>query len=140
MKVATYVVGSWGLINYLNLKLKGSKSMKVVRSKEGTLYTAPNHFNMWGVRKFGPPEGAKGINVSISEFLPDGGATMSSSDKERVYYVLRGSITIEDANGANYVLEENDMIHILPGETRSMSVNGLTAARVMVMMVMKVDG
>lgn len=111
--------------------------MKVVKAHEGTVYEAPNHFGMWGVRKFGPPEGAKGINVSISEFLPDGGATMCSSDKERIYYVLRGSITIEDETGNKFVLEENDLIHILPGEKRSMAVNGLVAARVMVIMVMK---
>ncbi|MCR4441791.1 MAG: cupin domain-containing protein [Peptococcaceae bacterium] len=111
--------------------------MKVVKANEGTVYEAPNHYGMWGVRKFGPPEGAKGINVSISEFLPDGGAAMSSSDKERIYYVLRGSVTIEDETGNKHVLEENDLIHIPPGEKRSISVNGLVAAWVLVIMVMK---
>ncbi|NLL51664.1 MAG: cupin domain-containing protein [Peptococcaceae bacterium] len=112
--------------------------MKVVRANEGNVYEAPNHFNMWGVRKFGPPEGAKNINVSISEFLPDGGATMCSSDKERIYYVLRGSITVEEENGTKHILNEGDLIHILPGENRSMAVNGLVAARVMVIMLMNI--
>lgn len=116
---------------------KGKYQMKVIKAGEGSVYDAPNHFNMWGVRKFGPPEGAKGINVSISEFLPNGGATMSSSDKERIYYVLRGSISIEDGTGEIFDLEENDMIYIPPGEKRSMAVKGLIAARVLVMMVTK---
>lgn len=109
--------------------------MIVVRADEGNIYQAPNHSNMWGVRKFGPPDGAKNLNVSISEFLPDGGASLSSSDKERIYYVLRGSIEIGDEQNQTHVLNENDMIYIAPGEKRTMSVRGLVAARVLVMVV-----
>lgn len=106
--------------------------MKVIKSGEGEHYDAPNHFNMWGVRKIGPSMGAKALSVSISEFLPNGGATLSSSDKERVYCVLRGSITVSGDGGQAWVVEENDMIHIAPGEQRSIAVNGLVAARLLV--------
>jgi len=109
--------------------------MIVVRANEGTVYEAANHFNMWGSRKFGPPEGAKNINLSISEFLPNGGALMTSSDKERIYYVLRGSITVGNEQGQENILGEGDMIYIPPGEKRNMAVNGLMAARVLVMVV-----
>lgn len=106
--------------------------MILIRANEGNVYEAKNHFNMWGIRKFGPPDGAKSLNVSISEFLPDGGALLTASDKERVYYVLRGSITVKDANGAEYIMGQDDMIYIAPGELRDMAVNGTVAARVLV--------
>jgi len=81
--------------------------MQLIKAGEGTVYQAPNHFNFWGIRKYSPPEGASGLNVSISEFLPNGGATMSASpDKERIYYVLRGTMTVKDEGGAAYDLEE----------------------------------
>ena len=106
--------------------------MKVVNASEGSVYEAANHFGMWGIRKFGPPEGAKAVNVSISEFLPGGGAKLTAADKERVYYVLRGSITVSEENGTEHRVDAEDMIYIPPGEKRSMSVNGNLAARVLV--------
>ncbi|MGI5901164.1 MAG: cupin domain-containing protein [Desulfitobacteriia bacterium] len=109
--------------------------MILVKANEGKVYEAKNHFNMWGVRKFGIPEGAKNVTMSISEFLPDGGATMCSSEAERIYYVLRGSITVTNKQGEEFVLNEEDMIYIPPGEERDMKVNGLVAARVLVIVV-----
>ena len=106
--------------------------MKVIKSNEGESYDAANHFNMWGVRKIGPADGAKALNMSISEFMPNGGASLSQSDKERVYCVLRGSITVSDESGKAYVVDENDMIYIAPGEKRAIAVNGLVAARLLV--------
>jgi len=115
--------------------MKEGLSLKVVGANEGSVYEAKNHFGMWGIRKFGPPEGAKNVNLSVSEFLPDGGATMASSDKERIYYVLRGSIIVAEEDGRQHILNENDMIYIPPGERRSMAVNGIVAARVLVIVV-----
>jgi glyoxylate utilization-related uncharacterized protein len=105
--------------------------MKVVKAGEGSVYEAAHHFGMCGIRKFGPPEGAKTI-VSISEFLPNGGAELTAADRERIYYVQRGSVTISEENGTAYRLDPEDMIYIPPGEKRSMSVNGNVAARVFV--------
>lgn len=106
--------------------------MKLIKAGDGLAYDAPNHFEMWGVRKFGPPEGARAVNVSISEFLPNGGATMSSSDKERIYFVLRGSITVTAQDGSEHRVDADDMIYIAPGEKRSVRTNGNVAARVLV--------
>lgn len=106
--------------------------MKVIKATEGTPYDAANHFDMWGLRKFGAPEGAKALNVSISEFLPHGGASLSASDKERIYCVLRGSITVKDEGGKAHVVDENDMVYIAPSEKREISVNGVVAARMLV--------
>jgi quercetin dioxygenase-like cupin family protein len=106
--------------------------LKVVKANEGSVYEAANHFDMWGIRKFGPPEGARAVNVSISEFLPSGGAKLSASDKERIYYVIRGSIMVSEENGAAHQVDSGDLIYIPAGEKRSMSVNGNIAARVFV--------
>lgn len=105
--------------------------MKLVKANEGTVYDAKNHFQMWGIRKFGFNEGAKNINLSISEFLPNGGALMTASDKERIYYVLRGSITVKNKE-QEFILDEGDIIYIPPGEEREMSVNGTNATRILV--------
>jgi quercetin dioxygenase-like cupin family protein len=109
--------------------------VKVVKASEGNVYEAANHFGMWGIRKFGVPEGAKAVNVSISEFLPGGGAKLTASDKERIYYVLRGSVAVTEENGVVHELDAEDMIYIPAGEKRSMSVNGNVAARVFVIVV-----
>jgi quercetin dioxygenase-like cupin family protein len=109
--------------------------LKLIKAIDGVVYDAPNHFGMWGIRKFGPPEGAKAVNVSISEFLPNGGASMSSSDKERVYCVLRGSITVTEEGGAEHRVDTDDMIYIAPGEKRSVRTNDNVAARVLVIVV-----
>lgn len=106
--------------------------LRIIKANDGNVYEAPNHFNMWGIRKFGTPEGAKAVSVSVSEFLPNGGATLSASDKERIYVVLRGSITVKSERGEAFTLAEEDMIYIAPGEKREMSVNGIYAARVLV--------
>ncbi len=106
--------------------------MKVIKANEGSYYEAPNHFHMWGIRKYGTPDGARTLNVSISEFLPNGGATMSASDKERIYCVLRGSIAVKDESGTVHAVDEDDMIYIAPGERREIAVTGLVAARVLV--------
>jgi len=106
--------------------------VKVIKANEGNVYDAPNHTNMWGIRKFGPPEGAKAVNVSVSEFLPNGGALMTASDKERIYCVIRGSIVVTEENGAAHILDADDMVYISPGEKRSVAVNGNVAARVLV--------
>jgi quercetin dioxygenase-like cupin family protein len=108
--------------------------MKTIKAEEGTPYEAKKHFNIWGVRKIGVEEGTKRLNVSQSHFLPNGGAEMSSSDKERVYYVLSGSITVK-GKAETHVLEPGDMIYIAPGEEREIKVNGNECASTLVIIV-----
>jgi len=109
--------------------------MITIKSNEGSVYDAAKHFNCWGIKKITAEQGAKNLVVSISEFLPDGGAELTSSDKERVYCVLRGSISVFDKNGKENELNENDMIYIAPDEKRSIKVNGVIAARLLVIIV-----
>ncbi|MEX1378084.1 MAG: cupin domain-containing protein [Eubacteriales bacterium] len=109
--------------------------MQLVKSNEGNVYEAAKHFGCWGIKKVTSEQGASNVIVSISEFLPSGGAELTSSEKERVYCVLRGSITLTDGSNEEYVLEENDMIYIAPGEKRAIKVNGTVAARLLVIIV-----
>ena len=108
--------------------------MKTIRASEGTPYEAKRHFHMWGARKIGVEEGTKRLNVSQSHFLPNGGAEMSSSDKERVYYVLSGSITVR-GKAETHLLQTGDIIYIAPGEEREIKVNGNECASTLVIIV-----
>jgi glyoxylate utilization-related uncharacterized protein len=104
-----------------------------VKAREGTVYDAPKHFGMWGIKKI-TPEVSRRTTVSVSQFLPNGGAEMSSSNMERVYYVLSGSITVK-GKGEEHVLDAGDLIYIAPGEERDMSVNNNEPATVLVVVV-----
>ena len=108
--------------------------MKLVKKYEGVTYAAPAHFGNWAMRKFGKPEGAKRLALSVSEFFPGGGAEMSVADKERLYYVLRGHITVHTKDGTAYEMDEGDTIYIPAGEERDMIATGETAARCLVIL------
>lgn len=108
--------------------------MKTVKASAGTSYDAKKHFNMWGMKKICPQDGTARLTVSMSHFLPNGGGEMSSSDKERVYYVLSGSITVRGKNEEHF-LEAGDMIYIAPGEERSIETNGVQPATTLVIVV-----
>ena len=59
---------------------------------------------------------------------------MSSSPKERVYYVVKGSITVRGKD-EEHVLNEGDLIYIAPGEERDMVINNGKPAEVLVFIV-----
>ena len=107
--------------------------MKTIKATEGTPYDAAKHFNVWGVKKI-TEEQTRRTTVSLSHFLPNGGAEMSSSDKERVYYIVEGSITVNGKN-EKHVLNPGDLIYIGPGEERDMVINGGKPAEVLVIIV-----
>jgi glyoxylate utilization-related uncharacterized protein len=104
-----------------------------VKAREGIPYDAAKHFNMWGIKKV-TPEFSRRTTVSLSQFLPNGGAEMSSSNMERVYYVLAGSITVR-GKAEEHVLDSGDLVYIAPGEERDMSVNNNEPATVLVVVV-----
>jgi len=104
--------------------------MKVVRMGDGIPYDAPKHFNYWSMNKiFG--DDAQRLTIGVSHFLPGGGAEMSSSAMERVYYVIRGSILVKGKN-EEHILGADDMIYFGPGEERGFEVQGTTPATIIV--------
>lgn len=107
--------------------------MKLVKAGHGTVYEAKKHFGVWSAKIFSPDTETRSLTVSISHYLPSGGAEMSSSDQERVYAVLGGSITVR-GRGESFLLEKGDMIYIAPGEERAIAVNNNQPATIMVIM------
>jgi len=104
-----------------------------LKDAEGKQYEAPKHFGVYGIQKITEAQ-SKRTTVCYSYFQPDGGAEMGSSPKERVYYIVKGSITVNGPN-EKHVLNEGDMIYIGPGEERDMVINGGKPAEVLVLMV-----
>ena len=104
-----------------------------VKDAKGTPYDAPKHSGVFGLKKFVEGQ-TKRMSVMYSYFQPNGGAEMSASDKERVYYVVKGSITV-NGKGESHVLNAGDLIYIGPGEQRDMVINGGKPAEVLVFVV-----
>jgi quercetin dioxygenase-like cupin family protein len=104
-----------------------------VTDAAGTPYDAAKHFGVYGLMKITEKESRR-ITVNYSYFQPNGGAEMSSSPKERVYYVVKGSITVNGPS-ETHVLQPGDLIYIAPGEERDMVVNGGKPAEVLVFIV-----
>ncbi len=107
--------------------------MKVVRIGEGSFYEAPGHFNCTCMNKFIAGQETKRTTIAISHFLPDGGAQMSSSPKERVYVVLAGRIQVTGKN-EEHILEARHMIYIAPHEERAFKVLGSEPASILVIL------
>lgn len=104
-----------------------------VPDAKGEPYDAAKHFGVYGLMKITEAQ-SKRITVNYSYFQPNGGAEMSASPKERVYYVVKGSITV-NGRGEFHVLNPGDLIYIAPGEERDMVINGGKPAEVLVFIV-----
>jgi quercetin dioxygenase-like cupin family protein len=105
-----------------------------VKDAKGTPYDAAKHFGVYGLKKI-TEEQSRRTTVCYSYFQPNGGAEMSASDKERVYYVVNGSITVNGKGEKRHVLNPGDLIYIAPGEERDMVINDGKPAEVLVFIV-----
>ncbi len=104
-----------------------------VKDAEGTPYDAAKHFEVYGLQKFTEAD-TKRTTVCYSYFQPNGGAEMTSSPKERVYYIVQGSVTVNGPD-EKHVLNEGDCIYIAPGEERDMVINNGKPAEVLVFII-----
>lgn len=104
-----------------------------VKDAQGTQYEAAKHSEVYGLQKVTEAQ-TRRTTVCYSYFQPNGGAQMSASPKERVYYVVKGSITVSGP-AETHVLNEGDMIYIAPGEERDMVINNGKPAEVLVLIV-----
>jgi quercetin dioxygenase-like cupin family protein len=114
-------------------RLQGGAGMISVKDAQGTQYDAAKHSEVFGLQKV-TEEQTQRTTVCYSYFQPNGGAEMCSSPKERVYYVTKGSITVNGPD-ETHVLNEGDMIYIAPGEERDMVINDGKPAEVLVFIV-----
>jgi mannose-6-phosphate isomerase-like protein (cupin superfamily) len=98
--------------------------MHLKRFSDAKPYEAPNHRNYTSLRLFGAEAGGtKGLVFGYSHFLPGGGAGPDASPPEKVYFVLRGELTVI-VNGKETVLKANDSCVIEPNETREIINRG----------------
>ena len=92
--------------------------MLVNRFQDADPYTAPNHWEMKGLRLQGFTEGGPTNQwVGLSQFLPGGGAGPDSTPIEKVYVVLEGEMTVI-IDGEETVLKKYDSCTIPPNEER----------------------
>jgi quercetin dioxygenase-like cupin family protein len=92
--------------------------MKKVELKDVKTYDAPKHFNMTAMRLHGKEEtGAQRFWMGLSHFLPGGGAEYAESPTEKIYFVLKGEITVKSKT-EEIVLGPWDSIFIGPDEGR----------------------
>ena len=93
--------------------------MKKVELKDAKTYQAAKHFNMTAFRLHGKEEtGTQKFWMGLSHFLPGGGAEMDASPTEKVYFVLKGEVTVITPD-TEIVLGSWDSISIGPGEQRA---------------------
>ena len=104
-----------------------------VKNAEGTPYDGPGHFGVFGIKKI-TPEQAKHFIVNYSYFLPNGGCVMGAAPKERVYYMISGTMTCNGKNGEKHELGPGDLIYIAAGEERDMKVVGGKPCEVLVVL------
>ena len=93
--------------------------MKKVEIKDVKPYSAAGHFDMTAMRLHGKEEtGATKFWMGLSHFLPGGGAEMSATATDKVYFVLEGEVTIVTPD-SEITLTRWDSIFIGPGEQRA---------------------
>lgn len=94
--------------------------MKKLELKEAKEFDASGHFGNTALRlHHKDTTGIQSFHVGLSYFLPGGGAKLSVSEFDRVYYVISGTITVEDEQGNEIVLRPTDSLYIETGEKRS---------------------
>lgn len=109
--------------------------MHITRFDAAMPYEAPRHFGMTALRLHGSGAGpAKGASLGFSTFSAKGGAELSASAVDRIYFVLSGTITVTIA-GEDHVLLPHDSCYIPAGEARALANNGTDPCEMLVFTV-----
>ena len=106
--------------------------MKTVKDATGTPYEAAKHSGVYGLQKF--VEESERVKVFYSYFQPNGGAEMSASPTEKIYYMVKGSITVNGKN-ESHVLTPGDLIFIGANEEREIIINDGKPAELLVFII-----
>jgi len=109
--------------------------MKLIKKGDGEAKSAKRHFAQSGITKVSTDTGSRRLRVSVSHFLPGGGAEMYASGTERVYFGISGSLMVKGAEGDQYIVEPGDVLFIPPGEERSIETVGIDPATMLVIIV-----
>lgn len=98
-------------------------------------YPAAGHYDMVAMRVHGKDEtGASKFWIGKSVFLPGGGAEWAYDDNplEKVYYVIKGEMTVTDKDGKEYIVHANESISFPPNEGRGLKNNTNEVAEMLV--------
>ena len=106
--------------------------IKKVTIDQVKAYDVPKHFKMVAMRLHGKKEtGCQNFWVGMSHFLPGGGAEYGPSPLEKVYFVLKGEVTIKTKT-QEIVLGPWDSIYIGADESRGIIDNTNKTATMLV--------
>jgi len=110
--------------------------MKLIKKDQGQPpKPAKQHFGQSGITKVSQEDGSQRLHVSVSHFLPGGGAEMYASPTERVYYGISGSLIVRGKAEDEYLIGPGDVLYIPPGEERSIDTVGTEPATMLVIIV-----
>jgi len=113
--------------------------MRITRFSDAKTYEAKQHFQMAGLQLHGGLATATDdVSISLSYFLPGGGAHHSASPTEKFYIVLKGALTVITDDGEQ-MLAELDSCHLAAGEGRSIINRGNEVATMLVVIVAAKD-
>jgi quercetin dioxygenase-like cupin family protein len=112
--------------------------MKKVELKDAKQYAPPKHFNMTALRLQGKEEtGTQQFWMGLSHFLPNGGAEMDATPAEKLYFVLKGEVTVTAQDKQTCVLKAWDSLYIGPNEARAIVNNTNRPASMLVIITYK---
>ncbi|MES2510198.1 MAG: cupin domain-containing protein [Pseudomonadota bacterium] len=111
--------------------------MQISHLAQAPQFQSPNHWDMRSFRlqEGGALHGPERFNISLSYFLPGGGAGLDASTTEKVYIVLDGQMEIS-SGGEVKLLNAMDSCVIRPNIERSVSNPGVVVARMLVITTM----
>ena len=97
--------------------------------------TPPHHFDMRTFPLVEKQAGQGDLALSVSYYLPGGGAEFGPQPVEVIFYVLDGVISIETDSG-DITLEQGQAVHIHKGENKG--VHNRTNAPASMLVIAKV--
>ena len=107
--------------------------MEAVRFAEAPLYTLPDHEQVVARRL----QGAEASNADFavighSTFPAGAQVAMGAGPIPKIYVVIEGELTVDQADGERHRLGAGDSIYIAPDEARAISNEGATPATMIV--------
>ena len=107
---------------------------KITKANESYKYEAPGHFDVRTTRLHDADDVGGQITLGLSHFLPGGGAEMAVAQRELVYYIIEGEMTVTTDDGVDTVLHKGDSVHIGVGQGRSCKNTGIVGSQMLVVM------
>lgn len=99
--------------------------MDVVRFADAPFYSAPDHDDVTARRlQGGEASPADVALVGHSTFPPGAVVPMGAGPIGKIYVVIEGALTVEQADGVRHVLRPGDSIFIGVGEARAIRNEG----------------